>query len=234
MSSYIEEEFSTKENQQLRHFISYLISSWVTFERDNFLKNEKNWGIKELNDKFSQWNHYLPEKIDKMARLGYSIYSELKTLEESYDQLESRIKSSRKDEIINNKNLKDQAIIDEYEEYKKSLKNVRFVFVTADDQAYGMAQGRFDSIKVKVKRKIPKTLECNTEKAAKLIYQLTLFLGFLRINNYNIRFNIYFRGKEHDDWENKRLEFTCSDNKFEKRIKKLIGIKRQLDALCNG
>ncbi len=228
MSSYVEREFSTKEKQQMRNFISYIISSWVLSERDGFMRNEENKGIKELNRKLEEWDFYLPEKIDRKARLGYSIYSELKSLEESYTQLESKKLSEEKYEIMRNKNLKDQAIVEEYEDYIKSLKDVKFVYVTADDQSYALAKDRFESVKVKVENRIPKELDCNFESGAKLIYQLALFLGFLRIDSYDIKFNIYYKGKEHDHWENKKLKFLCSDKKFDKRITKVISTIREL------
>ena len=136
MSSYVEKEFSTTEKLQVRNFISYIISSWVLSERDGFMRNEKNKGIDELNRKLKEWNFYLPEKIDRKARLGYSIYSELKALEESYVQLESRKQSEEKHKIMMTKNLKDQAIIEEYEDYIKSLKDFKFVYVTSDDQPF--------------------------------------------------------------------------------------------------
>jgi len=229
MSSYVEKEFSTKEKQQVRNFISYIVSSWVLSERDGFMRNERNKGIVELNSKLQEWDFYLPEKIDRKARLGYSIYSELKSLEESYAQLESRKQSEEKYEIERNKNLKDQAIIEEYEDYIKSLKDVKFVYVTSDDKSYAIAKDHFESIKVKVENRILKELDCNFENGAKLLYQLSLFLGFLRINSYDIRFNIYYKGKEHDDWENKQLEFLCSDKEFEKRITKTISTIRKLN-----
>lgn len=229
MSSYVEKEFSTKEKQQMRNFISYIISSWVLVERDGFLRNERNKGIVELNSKLQEWDFYLPEKIDRKARLGYSIYSELKSLEESYAQLESRKQPEEKYEITRDKNLKDQAIIDEYEFYIKSLKDVKFVYVTSDDQSYALATDRFESVKVKVVNRIPKELDCNFENGAKLIYQLALLLGFLRINSYDIRFNIYYKEKEHDHWENKKIEFLCSDKEFEKRITKTISTIRKLN-----
>ena len=234
MSSYIENEFSAPINQQVRNFISYVISSWVLYERDSFLRREKNRGIKELNEKFSDFEFYLPEKIDRMARLGYSIYSELKSLEESYDQLESKLSSTQRFEILKEKNLKDQAIIDEYDDYKKSLKDVKFVFVTSDDQAYALAKDRFESVKIKVQNKIPNVLDCIIENGASLIYQLTLFLGFLRINNYNIKFSIHFSGKEHHDWETKRLKFECSDRNFEERITNIISLTRKLNSINNS
>ena len=233
MSSYIENEFSTPFNQQVKNFISYVISSWVLYERDSFLRREKNRGIKELNEKLSDCDFYLPEKIDRMARLGYSIYSELKSLEESYDQLESKLPSSQRFEILKEKNLKDQAIIDEYDDYKKSLKDVKFVFVSADDQAFALAKDRFESIKIKVQNKISNNLECTIENGAKLIYQLSLFLGFLRVNNYNIRFSIHYSGKEHNDWENKKLRFDCSDKQFSERIENLIFTTRKLIEICD-
>ncbi len=168
-------------------------------------------------------------KKDRKARLGYSIYSELKSLEESYTQLESRKQSEEKYEIMRNKNLKDQAIVEGYEEYIKSLKDIKFVYITSDDQSYTLAKDRFESVKVKVVNIVPKVLDCNLESGAKLIYQLALFLGFLRINKFDIKFNIYYTGKEHDDWENKQLEFDCSDKKFEKRIYQKITTVRKLN-----
>ncbi|MHA1877983.1 MAG: hypothetical protein ACTSUC_16185 [Promethearchaeota archaeon] len=229
MSSYVEEEFSSKENLQMRNFLSYIISNWVLVERDAFLRNESSKGIVELNNKLKKLNFYLPEKIDRKARLAYSIYSELKTLEESYTQLESRIRGEEKYEIMKDKNLKDQAIINEYEEYKSSLKDVKFIYITSDDQSFALAKDRFESIKVKVPQEIPQKLHCNIENGAKLIYQLTLFLGTIRINSYNIQFKIYYKGKEHNDWENKRLEFLCFDKQFEKRISTLISTTRRLN-----
>ncbi|HUU78729.1 MAG TPA: hypothetical protein VMX55_10310 [candidate division Zixibacteria bacterium] len=227
MSNYVEKEFATKE--QLRNFISYIISSWVLSERDTFIRDETNRRLVELNSKLKEWDYFLPEKIDRKARLGYSIYSELKSLEESYVQLGSRIKSDEKNEIMKSQNLKDSAIIGEYEDYIKSLKDFKFIYVTSDDQSFALAKDRFESIKVKVVNTIPNTLDCSFENGAKLIYQLTLFLGFLRIDSYDIRFNIYYKGKEHDDWENKRLEFLCSDKEFEKSISKFISIVRKLN-----
>jgi len=230
MSSYVEKEFSITENIQLRNFISYIISSWVLSERDAFLRNEKNKGIEELNNKLKRdFKFYIPEKIDKKARLGYSIFSELKALEESYTQLECKKQSQEKYEIMKNKNLKDQAIIEEYEDYKRSLKDVRLVYVTSDDQSYGLSCDRLESIKIRDHNKIPSEINCDFENGAKLIYQLTLFLGFLRINCYNIKFNIYYNRKEHYDWENKKLEFICVDKEFEESISKSISIVRRLN-----
>jgi len=232
MSCYIEKEFSSIENIQARNFISYVISSWVTYERDCFLRTEKNRGINELDVKFKQIGFNLREKIDKRSRLGYSIFSELKSLEESYHLLECKMDSNRRNEVIRDKNLKDQAIIDEYEDYKKSLKDIKFVYVTSDDQSFGIS--KIESIKIKVPMKIPSAIECCFENGAKLIYQLTLFLGFLKINNYKIRFDIYYPGKEHNDWENRKLKFNCSDKTFEERIKNLIKLTRKFNSICNN
>ena len=112
MSSYIENEFSSKNQEEVRNFISYLISSWVLEERNGFMRNEKSEGIAELNEKLKEWNFYLPEKISRKTRLGYSIYSELKSLEESYTQLESTKPSEEKYKILMNKDLKDKAIME--------------------------------------------------------------------------------------------------------------------------
>lgn len=233
MSCYVEKEFSTTDKQQIRNFISYIISSWVLAERDGFMRNEKNKGLVELNTKLKDWNFYLPEKIGRKARLGYSIYSELKLLEESFQKLESRKKSEEKKDIMFNKNMKDEAIIEEYEEHKKSLKDVKFMFITYDDQAYALASDRLTSINVKNVTEIPKVLDCNFENGAKLIYQLTLFLGFIQIDNDYINFNIHYKGKKHDDWENKKLEFLCSNEEFYNRIDKMISTVQKLKELQN-
>jgi len=100
MSSYIENEFSSKGQNEVRNFISYLISSWVLEERNGFMRNERNKGITDLNEKLKEWDYYLPEKMGRKARLGYSIYSELKSLEESYTQLESNKSSEEKYKIF--------------------------------------------------------------------------------------------------------------------------------------
>jgi len=92
-----------------------------------------------------------------------------------------------------------------------------------------MAKDYFESIKIKVEKRIPNELSCNFSKGAKLIYQLTLFLGFIKLDKNEVRFNIYYKGKEHDDWENKKLEFLCSDKKFEKRITDIITTVRHLN-----
>ena len=65
MNSFVEKEFSKKEKQQVRNFTSYIVSSWILSERDGFMRNERNNGIKELNSKLQEWNFYPLEKIDR-------------------------------------------------------------------------------------------------------------------------------------------------------------------------
>ena len=230
MSQYLEKSYSLK-NPTIRNFISYVISSWVIFERDNFLKREKSAAVKELQSKLQKLNYILGEKYDKGARIGYSILAEMKKLEKASDILESNETEERKQQIINSKNERDLAIINEYSNYSKSLKNTKFYYTTADEQGKALAKDHLEFVSIKTPIELPNILPCNLEQSANLIYYLTLLFGYLRISNYNIQTSIFFGGKKLSDWENMLFNLESKDEIFMKQIEKLIMLTKKMNVI---
>ncbi|MBD3193287.1 MAG: hypothetical protein GF308_21815, partial [Candidatus Heimdallarchaeota archaeon] len=88
MSNFVEQAYSRERKKGFQPNIHYLVAYWVAWEKNQFLRTENNLGVQELRKKFRSSGFNLKEKIDKKARLGYNIVSELKALEPAVEMLE--------------------------------------------------------------------------------------------------------------------------------------------------
>ena len=237
MSNFIEQALSQNpHHKNLKFRVNYAIAQWVMWEKSQFLRTEKrdeNSALSELATAFKDKGYYLGGKIDKQARLGYGIIAELKALENNTMKLATdniRLGLDEK-EIRSNKEARDEAIISEYC-YLKNYLDDFVVFVSSDKNAISMAKGRKldETFEITIPNEISNTYPCDFTQTAKLLYQLTLLFGSIRINNELFKINIWFSPKEEFHWEEQWVAIECKDNEFFSKIKKSINLIRMFNS----
>jgi hypothetical protein len=233
MSAFLKPAFSNDLKEDPKVKLAFAVSFWVLWEKSNFLSTESNSGIRELREKFRISGFNLKQKVDKKARLGYSIITELKALEPHLKIIPERNEelAINSQKVKEDKDLRDEAIVTEYEAFIKE-ESSRVIFVSSDMQTIALSQGRLEEIQtIIVPLSVEENITSSIEQLAELLYQLTLIFGRLSFDVYNISTNLWFSQKNMNDWETKRFVFSCSDKDFWKKVEPAIQLVRHYNQI---